>query len=139
MGEEYYSAIKLITGEEVFALVCEDENEGDPVLILQNPVVMKMTRSPNGVALRIGPWMEIPTDGIFIVKPNNIITMTEVKDEEMISLYNSYVEDNDEDITSTSSQGNKTKLTNKMGYISSVEDARKMLENLYNLKDPKES
>ena len=33
----------------------------------------------------------------------------------------------------------EAKITNKMGYISSVEDARKMLEDLYKLKDTKES
>ena len=31
------------------------------------------------------------------------------------------------------------KITDKMGYVSSVDDARQMLENLYKLKDNKES
>ena len=138
MGEEFYSVIKLTTGEEIFALVSIDENDGDPILILQNPVTMKMTRTPNGISLRVKPWLEIPDDDFFIVKLDKIITMTEVKDENMIEFYNSYLEDDStEDFSNSSSH--QTKITNKMGYVSTVEEAREMLENLYKLKDNKES
>jgi len=82
--------------------------------------------------------MEIPDDDFFIVKLDKIITMTEVKDESMIEFYNGYLEeDSIEDLSNPSSH--KTKLTNKMGYVSTVEEAREMLENLYKLKDNKES
>ena len=138
MGEEFYSVIKLTTGEEIFALVSIDENDGDPLLVMQNPVTMKMSRSSRGMTLRVKPWMEIPDDDFFIVRLDKIITMTEVKDESMIEFYNSYLEeDTTEDLNNPSSQ--KTKLTNKMGYVSTVEEAREMLENLYKLKDNKES
>ena len=138
MGEEFYSVIKLITGEEIFALVSVDENDGDPLLVMQNPVTMKMTRSSNGMSLRIKPWLEIPDDDFFIVKLDKIVTMTEVKDESMIEFYNTYLEeDSTDDLSDPSSH--KTKLTNKMGYLTTVEEAREMLENLYRLKDNKES
>ena len=136
MGDEFYSVIKLTTGEEIFALVSIDENDGDPLLVMQNPVTMKMTRSSRGMTLRVKPWMEIPDDDFFIVKLDKIVTMTEVKDESMIEFYNSYLEeDSTEDLSNPSSH--KTKLTNKMGYVSTVEEAREMLENLYKLKDNK--
>jgi len=138
MGDEFYSAIKLVTGEEIFAQVMIDENDGDPLILLQNPVVMKMARTSHGTSIRISPWMEIPSDDFFIIKPDKVITMTEVNDEDMIMFYNRYLEEDSTDDISDSSNY-KTKLTNKMGYVSSVEDARKMLENLYKLKDNKES
>ena len=137
MGEEFYSVIKLTTGEEIFALVSIDENDGDPLLVMQNPVTMKMTRSSRGMTLRVKPWMEIPDDDFFIVRPDKIITMTETKDDRLIEVYNSYIEDDDSIEVHTPS--GKTKPSRKMGYVSSVEDARKQLENLYNLKDTKES
>jgi hypothetical protein len=138
MGEEFYSVIKLTTGEEIFALVSIDDNDGDPLLVMQNPVTMKMSRSSRGMTLRVKPWMEIPDDDFFIVKLDKIITMTEVKDESMIEFYNGYLEEGStEDLNDPSSH--KTKLTNKMGYVSTVEEAREMLENLYKLKDNKES
>ena len=141
MGEEFYAAIKLISGEEVFALVSIDENDGDPVIILQNPVVMKVAHTPNGSILRIKPWMEIPGDDFFIVKLDKIITMTEVKDKSVIKLYNRYLEDDETEIFSEKLTNNKAELTDKMGFISTVDDARKSLEELFrkDLKDNKES
>ena len=41
MGEEFYSIIKLISGEEIFALISIDHDQEDPIVILQNPLVMK--------------------------------------------------------------------------------------------------
>ena len=72
MGEEFYSVIKLTTGEEIFALVSIDENDGDPLLVMQNPVTMKMSRSSRGMTLRVKPWLEIPDDDFFIVKPHEL-------------------------------------------------------------------
>ena len=42
MEEEFYSIIKLVSGEEIFALVSVDENQEESCIVLQNPVVMKM-------------------------------------------------------------------------------------------------
>ena len=42
MGEEFYAVIKLVTGEEIFSLVMVDDNEGDTIVILQNPIIIKM-------------------------------------------------------------------------------------------------
>ena len=41
MGEEFYSVLKLVTGEEIFALISVDDNDGDPIILLQNPVIIK--------------------------------------------------------------------------------------------------
>ena len=111
MEEEFYSIIKLVSGEEILSLISIDENNGDPLVILQNPITMKMIETPQGMHIKVKSWMELSEDDFFIVRPDKIITMTETKDEP----------------------------SSKMGYISSVEEARKSLENLYNLKDTKES
>jgi hypothetical protein len=36
MGEEFYSVIKLISGEEIFALVSIDNDQEDPIVVLQD-------------------------------------------------------------------------------------------------------
>ncbi len=133
MGEEFYSSIKLITGEEIFALVSVDENDEDPVLVIQNPVIMKLVHTPSGSVLKIKPWMEIPGDDFFIVKLDRIITMTEVKDKNVIKMYNRYLEDDDNDIDLflSDSHDYKRELTDKMGFISTVDDARKNLERIF--------
>ncbi len=126
MGEEFYCSLKLISGEEVFALIAVDENDGDPIIVLQNPVIMKMNQSSTGIIIKIKPWMEIPNDDFYFIKMDKIITMTEITDSMTINFYKKYL---DQDI-STNNDG-RVNLTNTMGYISSVEDARKKLEELY--------
>jgi hypothetical protein len=137
MGEEFYAAIKLVTGEEIFSLICVDDNDGDPIVILQNPVIMKVVNNHIGQYVKVKPWMEIPTDDFFIVKYDKIVTMTEVKESQMITFYERYINDEDVDIE----LDGKVQISNKMGYISTVEDARKTLENIFrkDLKDNKES
>jgi hypothetical protein len=135
MGEEFHAVIKLVTGEEIFALVCVDENDGDPILLLMNPVIMKIMRNHVGQYVKVRPWMEIPTDDFYVIKYDKIITMTEVKETKMIEFYDRYLNDEDVDFD----DDGRTKISDKMGYISSVDDAREMLENLYKLKDNKES
>tara|TARA_B100002019_G_scaffold240490_1_gene216195 strand:+ start:124 stop:531 length:408 start_codon:yes stop_codon:yes gene_type:complete len=135
MGEEFHAVIKLVTGEEIFALVCVDENDGDPILLLMNPVVMKIMRNHVGQYVKVKPWMEIPTDDFYVIKYDKIITMTEVKESKMIEFYDRYLNEEDIDFD----DDGRTKISDKMGYISSVDNAREMLENLYKLKDNKES
>ena len=135
MGEEFHAVIKLVTGEEIFALVSVDENDGDPILLLMNPVIMKVMRNHVGQYVKVKPWMEIPTDDLYVIKYDKIITMTEVKEGNMIEFYNRYLNEDDVDFE----DDGRTKISDKMGYISSVDDAREMLENLYKLKDNKES
>ena len=137
MGEEFYAAIKLVTGEEIFSLICVDDNDGDPIVILQNPVIMKVVTNHIGKYVKVKPWMEVPTDDFFIVKYDKIVTMTEVKESQMITFYEMYINDEDVDIE----LDGKVQISNKMGYISSVEDARKTLESIFrkDLKDNKES
>ena len=137
MGEEFYAAIKLVTGEEIFALVSVDENDGDPILVLQNPVIMKMHSNHIGTYVKIKPWMEIPDDDFFLIKLDRIITMTEVKNSNTIEFYERYLRDDNVDIE----VDGKVKISDKMGFISTVEDARKSLEDIFrkDLKDNKES
>ena len=135
MGEEFYAVIKLVTGEEVFSLVCVDENDGDPILLLMNPVIMKIMKNHVGNYVKVKPWMEIPTDSMYIIKYDKIITMTEVKESKVIEFYDRYINEDDSDWD----EDGRTKISNEMGYVSTVDKAREMLENLYKLKDNKES
>lgn len=135
ISDEFYSIIKLVSGEEVFSLICIDDNDDDPVVVLDNPIVIKMVQNQHGMYIKVKPWIEMSTDDIYIIKADKIITMTETTDERLISLYNSYI--NDEDSPDggislfTNKNNNQVKLSSKMGYISSVEDARKNLEKLF--------
>ena len=131
MGEEFVAVIKLVSGEEILASVCIDEPGNEPIIIAHTPVTMKMIN--NGMYVKIKPWMELADDDMFIFHMDKIITMTEIKDQKIIKIYQRYVEEEDEDnqINKLLPPGGEVKPDQKMGYVSSVEDARKNLEEVW--------
>ena len=131
MGEEFVAIIKLISGEEVLASVCIDETGEEPIIVAHTPVIMKMIS--NGMYVKIKPWMELADDDMFVFHTDKIITMSEVKDQKVIKLYERYVEESNEedDMTKLLPSSGEVKPDEKMGYISSVEEARKILEEVW--------
>jgi len=134
MEEEFYAIIKLISGEEIFSLVSYDDNNGSGVLILQSPVTVKTFNHHGNSMMKIKPWIEISTEDIFVIQYDKVLTIIESTDEKMIEIYNRYLNDEDDDqpIFGSSSRVN---ISKKMGYLSSVEKARKNLEELYENSD----
>lgn len=132
MGSDFHATIKLITGEEIFALVSVDHTEEDPVIIMQSPVIMKVLSTGRGSMMKIRPWLEVPGDDIYIIKYDRILTMSEVKDKMIISMYTTYCDEGDFDFGEfINEESSNHEVTKKMGYISNVEDARKKLEDLF--------
>ena len=129
MGEDFYCILKLVSGEEILSLVSVDENDGDPIVVLQNPVIMELVNRKDVSYVKVRPWMELPSDDFFMIKLDKIITMTETTDKKLIDVYTKYL--NDDDSIDVYKPSGEVKLSNEMGYVSSVEDARKKLEELY--------
>ena len=127
MGDEFHAVLKLITGEEIFSLVSVDENDGDSIIMLSNPVIMKMLSSPACKYVKVKPWLELPDQDLFLIKYDKIVTMSEVTDEQMIKFYNRYLNEDDIDIEIDG----KVSLNDKMGFLTTVDDARKRLENIF--------
>ena len=134
MEEEFYSIIKLVSGEEIFALVSVDENDENQILVLQNPVVISTVNTPGGSMIKVKPWLNLTEESMFMIRLDKVITMIEAKDQKLIDVYNNYNEDIDED----ESLGGSVMPTPKMGYLSSVKNARKDLEDLFK-KDIKDT
>lgn len=130
MGEEFYCILKLVSGEEVFSLIAVDDSEEEnPLIILQNPVVMTIMYSHGNSFVKIKPWMELPNEDIFMIRLDKVITMTECNDSKMINIYNNYI--SSEDNHSESLPNGRVKLSDEMGYKGSVEQCRKRLEDLF--------
>ena len=132
MGDEFYSILKLVSGEEIFAMVCVDESDEQPILILHNPIKMKPLNQMSQLSyIKVTPWMEMTDEDM-----DKVITMTECKDQKLIKIYKQYIEEKDSDdievIQSRSKKG-KVKLSGdpRLGYISSVEKKRQSLEELF--------
>ncbi len=136
MGDEFLAAIKLISGEEILAEVCIDETNDEPMIIANTPVIMQMMNRGNGSYIKVRPWMELSSDEMFLIKPDMVITMTEIRDPKVIAIYERYcLEDTDDTLEFNRLQG-RVKATSQMGYISGVEEARELFESLYNESKP---
>ena len=134
MEEEFYAIIKLIPGEEIFSLVSIDENDGDSIVIMQSPVTMKSFNHHGTSLMKIKPWIELSTDDIFVIKYDRIITMTETKDQRIINVYNRYLSDEEDDVNPLDNKlTSKVNISEKMGYLNSVEESRKKLEDIFNI------
>ena len=130
MGEEFYAILKLVSGEEIFSLILvDDEHDADTVIVLQNPVIMWTVANPNGTFIKVKPWMELPNEDIFIIRLDKVITMTESNDKKLINVYNHYLNEDDP----VYKENGLMKPNSQMGYISSVEDARRKLEKTFKL------
>jgi hypothetical protein len=141
MGEEFYAILKMVSGEEVFSLVSIDNTTEISVIILQNPVVLKYIPKSKGTLLKLEPWIKFSTDDFFIVNIEKIITMTEIKDKNMIKFYQEYLEEysTKKPFPNLNDISEEVKVSDKMGYISSVEEARKKLEDIYNNNNIKDN
>ena len=144
MGDEFYSILKLVSGEEIFAMVCVDESDEQPILILHNPIKMKPLNQMSQLSyIKVTPWMEMTDEDMFVLKMDKVITMIECHDQKLIKIYKQYIDEKDEeedDVIESRSKKGKIKLSGdpKLGYISSVEKKRESLEELFK-SDSKES
>tara|TARA_B100000035_G_scaffold299184_1_gene293638 strand:- start:271 stop:666 length:396 start_codon:yes stop_codon:yes gene_type:complete len=125
--EDFYATVKLKSGEEIFAKVAATEEDDRTLLIVSNPIVVDEIKSRSGVVgYKIEPWLKTTTEDMFILNLNDVLTLTESSDVEMIMLHQNYMRQ-----SNTDSDSNEYKIDRKMGYLSSVRDAKEILEKIY--------
>jgi len=127
MEDDFYASLKLISGEEIFARIAACDEENRTLLLLHHPVLVQHIKVPGGnltAGYKVEPWMKTNDEDMMVIDMKNVMTMVECKESEMIMIHQRYVED-------SSQEGNLSRIDRKMGYISSVSDAKKMLEHLY--------
>ena len=130
--DDFYATIKFKSGEEIFAKVAASEEVNRTVLLVSNPIMVSEVKSKNGMTgYKVEPWLKTSTDDMFMVDLSEVLTMSESSDVEMISMYQRWLRD------TTRSKNNEPKLSRKMGYISTVNDAKDILEKLYKSKESK--
>ena len=131
--DDFYATIKLNSGEEVFAKVAASEEEDRTMLILHTPVTVSEIKNKSGlVGYKVEPWLKTTRDDMFIVNMDNVLTLSESSDMEMIMMYQHYLRD-------AHRSGHEHKLNRRMGYLSNVKDAKENLEKMFKLNKPKDS
>ena len=124
--EDFYATIKFKSGEEIFALVGYSEEEDRIFLLLESPITIEKIRNRGGVqGFRVEPWLKTSKEDLFVVNIDDVLTLTESHDLETIAMHETFSKQYDK-------FNIEKKLNRKMGYISTIKEAKKSLEELYN-------
>ena len=134
MEDDFYGTIKFKNGEEVFAKIAASEETDRTMLVIHHPITVAEVKSRAGtVGYKVEPWLKTTREDMFIINLDNVLTMSESSDIHMIRMYQRFVQDTDRD------SKNQPKISRKMGYIATVNDAKDILEKLYKSNPHKES
>ena len=124
--DDFYGTIKFKNGEEIFAKVAASEEEDRTMLIVHTPVMVSEVKAKGGiVGYKVEPWLKTSKEDMFIINMDNILTLSESSDMEMIGMYQNFLQDFKRD-----NQQN-TQLNRKMGYLATVNAARGHLEKIF--------
>ena len=123
--DDFYATIKLKCGDEIFCKVAASEEDERTMLLVSNPIVVEeVTVRGQVTGYKFEPWLKSTKEDMFIMNLEDVLTMSESNDIEMILYYQDY--------TRKMYKGNYSKLDRRMGYLSSVHEAKEVLEKLYN-------
>ena len=124
LEDDFYCTIKFKGGDEIFAKVAAEVEEDRTMLLVSNPIVVEEVKLRGTVVgHKFEPWLKSTTEDIFLVNMDDVLTMSESEDIEMILYYQEYIR--------KMHKGNHAQIDRKMGYLSSVQDAKEVLEKLY--------
>jgi hypothetical protein len=124
--DDFYATLKLKTGEEIFAKIAASEEDDRTMLIVSNPVIVSEIKSSRFglIGYKVEPWLKTTTEDMFIMNLEDVLTMSESSDIEMIMMYQNFVRQ-------SKKEGNHSKINRRMGYISNVNDAKEILEKIF--------
>ena len=124
--DDFYATIKLKSGEEVFARVAASEEDDRTMLIIHSPVTFIEIKNKGGlIGYKVEPWLKTTREDMFLINMDNVITMSESSDMEMIVMYQHFLRDSQREYH------HEHRLNRRMGYISNVHDAKENLEKIF--------
>ena len=129
MEEEFYATLKLVSGEEVVAKVCYLPDE-DKVM-LDRPLAVEIAKQKKGqlevTGFSLKEWISATFDDMFIIKRDHILTMTEL--DETIEEF--YIKTLKKLESAKTLVGRGSKLPRRSGYLGSIKEVKKSLEDIY--------
>ena len=126
MQDDFYATIKFKSGEEIFALVGYSEEEDRTFLLLETPITIEKIRNRGGVqGFRVEPWLKTSKDDLFVVNMEDVLTLSESHDLETIHMHEAFSKQQEK------LYHPQKKLSRKMGYISTINEAKESLEKLF--------
>ena len=117
---EFLAAIKLVSGEELLAIIEHVQDEGGDYVIVQNPIeVEEVVLQGNKAGAKVSPGMKFSREEEFLIPKDKVITLVEV-DTEVQIFYAMSLRRLNGDV-----------ITDATGRISTVEEARIKLDKIF--------
>lgn len=137
MEEEFYASIKLTSGEEIVAKVSYDSN--DDVIVVLDPRLVEKIEERQGRLIVEGivfdDWINATYENMFIIPRNQIVTMIEL-DKNFVACYEDHLKDKTKykksNLKESKSNTKRQNPKNHEGYLGSINEAKKLLEEIYN-------
>ena len=132
MEEEFYSTLKLTSGEEIIAKVCYLPEE-DSLLVEHPMLVEKLTQKKNGNTVQgfvLKEWISSTYESLFVIRMNQVVTMSEL-DKKIRTFYLNNLNDPNESESEDTIDIKPKNFSKRMGYLGSVKEAKKFLEDIY--------
>lgn len=136
--EQFFGVIKLTTGEEILGeiLVSQDPDTQKDMIFIQNPAKTKIIELENEseesnhrVAMGMIRWMNFSDEDFYVLEEKAVISIAPMSKESVL-MYKRWVKkeiNNEEDADEIEIPMNKN-----MGLLAKVDEARKLLEKIYN-------
>jgi len=126
MEDDFYATLKFKNGEEIFCKVAPSEEDNRTMLVVSHPIVCQEVKSKGGiVGYKVEPWLKTSNEDLFIINLNDVLTLSESSDVEMIMMYQQFVRD------SAAEKNNHASMSRKMGYLGKVDDTKEILEKIF--------
>jgi len=122
--DDFFCTIKLKCGDEIFCKVAASDEGDRTMLLVSNPVCVEEMKTRGQVTgYKLEPWLKTSSEDLFMINLDDVLTMSESEDIQMIMMYQDYVR--------KSNKSNYSKLDRKMGYLGNVNDTKEVLEKLF--------
>ena len=127
--DDFYCTLKLKSGEEIFAKVAASDEDDRTMLLVSNPIIVSEVKGKAGtMGYRVEPWLKTTTEDMFVINMDNILTMSESSDIEMIVMYLNYVRQSHKNDNNLE---NNSKINRRMGYLGNNRDVKEILEKIF--------
>lgn len=135
--EEFYAALKLKTNEELLCTVVRTDPDND-YIVIKNPISLEEMDIPGVIqGIKLSIWMKLSNESEFVINGDSILSFKEVYGP-VIKFYLAnlsklhLIESSPTPRKRKKRSSKEVNLNRESGYISSIDDAREMLESIYN-------
>ena len=129
MEEEFYATVKLLSGEELVSKVCYLPDEDK--LILEKPLIVENAKQRKGqlevTGFALKEWVSATFEDMFVIKRDHVLTIVEVEGD-IVDFYEKTLNKLE---TGKSLAGRGNKLPRTSGYLGSIKEMKKSLEEIY--------